>query len=302
MSNSPIKKVLIIGSNGMFGQRLTYHFLSNSLFQVFCTSNEDVSFIENVKYKQVDITNKDDITSLICNYSPDYIINTAAYTNVDKSEIEKELAWKINVTGVKYIANAAKEINAFVIHISSDCVFDGVNGPYTENDKTNPIGYYGLTKLEGENILHSVEVKHTIIRTNVLYGPAKFGRPDFVKWVYNKLKNNESINIVTDQINNPTYIDDIVKAINKIIDLNIEGLFNIGGNEFLNRFDFTLRIADYFNLNKNLINPILTEQLNQIAKRPLSSGLITTKAEETFGYKATNIEETFRLMQKELNL
>ncbi|MFH0736400.1 MAG: SDR family oxidoreductase [bacterium] len=302
MSNFNVKKILILGSNGMLGQRLTNYFFNNPLFEVFCASNEDESVIKETLYKQIDITNKEELELLISNFLPHYIINAAAYTNVDKSELEKALVWNINVAGLENISIAANKINAHVIHISSDYVFDGVNGPYTEKNITNPIGYYGITKLEGEKVLITSGAKNTIIRTNVLYGPAKYGRPDYVKWVYNELKAGKAIRIVKDQINNPTYIDDIVQAINKIIELNIEGLFNIGGAEFLNRFDFTLRIADYFNLDKSLIEPILTKQLNQIAKRPLSSGLITEKAKIKFGFEATRIEETFKLMKEELNM
>jgi len=136
----------------------------------------------------------------------------------------------------------------------------------------------------------------------VLYGIAKFGRPDFVKWVVDSLRSKKQIRIVTDQINNPTFIDDVVQAINKIIELRKEGIYNIGGAEFISRYDFTLMIADYFNLDKNLIVPIKTEELNQPARRPLKSGLITIKAQSELGYKPHTILQTFELMKTELGL
>ncbi len=295
------KRILIIGSNGMLGQTLV-KFALNKNYTVLAASFEDESFIENLMYIKLDISNESLVSDLILNTKPEIIINTAAYTNVDKSEIEKEAAFNINVNGVKYLSYYANKINAHLIHISSDYVFDGLNGPYTEDDKPNPIGYYGLTKLLGENEIKNNTQKYTIIRTNVLYGPAKYGRNDFVKWVYNSIKENKNIKIVTDQINNPTYLNDLANAILTIIENEIYGLFNIGGKEFLSRYDFTLKIADYFRLDKNLITPILTRDLNQLALRPLKSGLITKKANTFFNFVPTDLEKTFEEMKNELNM
>lgn len=296
------KRILIIGSNGMLGQRLAYSYGSNDKVELMCASVENSSLIPGINYKQLDITQKSKVKELILDFFPDVIINTAAFTNVDKSETEKETAWKINVNGVENISLYAWTIDAHLIHISTDYIFDGKNGPYSEEDKPLPIGYYGRTKLAGENSIRTSGVRFSIVRTNVLYGPAKYGRPDFVKWVINSLRTGETIKIVTDQIGNPTYIDDTVDAIDKLIGFRKEGIYNIGGIEMLSRFDFTLRIAEYFNLDKKLILPILTKDLNQTAHRPLKSGLIILKAETELGYKPHTIDTTFGLMKKELFL
>lgn len=296
------EKILIIGSNGMLGQRLVEHVHNLDEYELITASYEANSYFDYADYTSIDISNETAVKELIKNTNPNYIVNTAAYTNVDKSEVEKEVAKGINVLGVKYIAQAAKEIGAHFVHISSDYVFNGNNGPYSEEDSTDPVGYYGLTKLYGEKEIINALKKYSIIRTNVLYGPAKFGRPDFVKWVYSSLKDKKQIKIVTDQINNPTYIDDLVSAIYSLIEKNIYGIYNIGGKEFLNRYEFTLKIADFFGLDKELITAIKTEELNQMAKRPLKSGLITKKAETDFGYNPTDIIKTFELMQKELSM
>ncbi len=293
---------MIVGSNGMLGQRLTNFFSALHDVELLCTSVEGSSFVENVDYRQIDITQKTKVREVVLDFFPDYIINTAAYTNVDKSETEREAAWKINVNGVENIALYAWTVDAHLIHMSTDYIFDGKNGPYTEDDKPCPLGYYGRTKLASENSIRTSGVRFTIIRTNVLYGPAQFGRPDFVKWVVNSLSGKKEINIVTDQINNPTYVDDIVSAINKIISFKKEGIYNIGGEEILSRYEFTKRIAKYFNLDGSLIKPVVTKDLNQAALRPLKSGLITLKAQTELGFKATPIDISFGLMRKELNL
>ncbi len=301
-SNNLLKKrLLIIGSNGMLGQRLAEHFSADSSFELLSSSVEAESFFPTIAYRTIDITDKLSVKKIIKEFYPDYIINSAAFTNVDGCESQKELAWKINVTGPEYISFYAKTIGAYLVHISSDYVFDGKAGPYSETDRVNPISYYGKSKLASENTLHKSGGKYTIIRPNVLYGPAKYGRNDFVKWVVTSLKDGKEIRIVDDQINNPTYIDNLVSAISSIINFNKVGLYHIGGKEFLNRYDFTLRIADYFNLDKSKIKRIKTEELKQPAKRPLKSGLVTLKAETELSYKAYSIEETFALMQKELN-
>ncbi|MCS7052306.1 MAG: dTDP-4-dehydrorhamnose reductase [Ignavibacterium sp.] len=294
-------RILIFGSNGMLGQRLTEFFLNQNV-ELLTSSFEEFSYIQEAEYKQCDITDRIKTKKLIFDFYPDYIINAAAYTNVDKSEFEKENAWRVNVKAVEYISQAARVLDSHIIHISSDYIFDGENGPYLENATPNPIGYYGRTKLASENVLKLYAVKHTIIRTNVLYGPTQYGRPDFVKWVIDSLKNKNQIRIVTDQINNPTFIDDLVQAIAKIIELKKEGIYNIGGQDFLSRYDFTMMIADYFGLDKDLVTPILTKDLNQPARRPLKSGLITIKAQSEIGYRPHSYLETFKIIKEEFNL
>jgi dTDP-4-dehydrorhamnose reductase len=295
-------RIIITGANGMLGQRAVEYYSSKENIELLASSVEDKSVIDSADYISCDIKSRDKIKKVIYDYCPDFIIHTAAFTNVDLSEKMREDAWKINVKGVEYIAEAARAIDAQIIHISTDYIFDGKNGPYHENDLPNPIGYYGRTKLASENALKISGTLFTILRTNVLYGFARNSRPDFVRWVINSLTKKERIRIVKDQINNPTFIDDLVQAINKIIEFKKTGIYNIGGKEFLSRLEFTNRIADYFKLDRNLITPITTEELNQPARRPLKSGLWTLKAETELGYKPHSISESLMVMKKELGL
>jgi dTDP-4-dehydrorhamnose reductase len=297
------KRIFVSGSNGMLGQRIIHHFSKLENVELLACSVEEkqVPGEKEVDYIQCDLRKRENIKSAVLNFYPDFIINAAAYTNVDLSETDRENAWKLNVKGVEYLAESCRVLDAHLIHISSDYVFDGKRGPYTENVKPNPLGYYGRTKLASENALKISGALNTIIRTNVLYGVAN-SRPDFVRWVINSLRAGKQINIVTDQINNPTYIDDLVGAISKIVEFRRQGIFNIGGRDFLSRYDFAIKIADYFALDKNLINPIKTEDLKQPAPRPLKSGLITIKAESQLGFKPHTIDETLAIMKKELSL
>jgi len=218
-------RILITGSNGMLGQRAVQFYLKNENVELLATSVEEKSLIENVDYISCDIKDRNSIKKIILDYCPDFIIHTAAFTNVDLSEKLREDAWKINVKGVEYISEAARAIDTHIIHISTDYIFDGKDGPYSENAIPNPLGYYGRTKLASENALRISNTYFTILRTNVLYGIAVNSKPDFVRWVVSSLDENKNIRIVNDQINNPTFIDDLVQAINKIIEFKKTGIW-----------------------------------------------------------------------------
>ena len=292
------KRILIIGSNGMLGQSVVSLLNKSEKYELLLGSLEESSVDENLSYKKINIGNKKEVKKLLLDFYPDYVVNLAAFTNVDKCESDKELCWNANVNALEYLAKYCVPTNSQLIHISSDYIFDGQNGPYSENDLPNPISYYGRSKLAGENVIKRFNIPSTIIRTNVLFGATKYGRPDFVKWVVDSLKNSKNIRIVTDQYNNPTFIDDLAIMINSIIDESKTGLYHVGGSELLNRFEFTKRIADYFKLNFELVTPILTKELNQPAPRPLKSGLINLKAETELNYKPKPINECFGIMSK----
>lgn len=292
------KRILVVGSNGMLGQSVITLLKNNSKYELLLASLEDNSVEENISYLKVDIGNKKAVKKMLLDFYPDYVLNFAAFTNVDKCETEKELCWNANVNALEYLAKYCVPTNSQLIHISSDYVFDGKNGPYSENDLPNPISYYGRSKLAGENVIKRFNIPSTIIRTNVLFGATKHGRPDFVKWVVDSLKKKNKINIVTDQYNNPTFLDDFSLMIKTIIDESRTGLYHIGGSEQLNRFEFTKKITDYFSLDFELVTPILTEALNQPAPRPLISGLINLKAETELNYKPKSLNECFNIMSK----
>lgn len=296
------KRVLIIGASGMLGQRCAKYYSERENTITLCAAPDETIKFPNATYVFLDMTKKDDVKTLIFDFMPDVIINASAYTNVDLSETERELAWKINVKGVEYIAEAAAVIDAHMIHISTDYVFDGLNGPYTEKDRPCPINYYGRTKLASENAVRMSGALATILRTNVLYGIIPSGRADFVRWVVNSLREKKNIRIVTDQINSPTYIDDLVAGIEAVIAKRKFGLYNMSGMEIISRYDFTLRIADIFDLDKNYITKITTPDLQQPARRPLKCGLIILKAQTELDYKPIGLDDSLRLMKEELHL
>ncbi len=294
-------KILITGSNGLLGQAITSFFTRETDFELIQTSFEEKSYLDyGHPYLQLDITRKDDVKRIVDLYLPEIIINCAAYTNVDKCETEREISWKINVDGIKNIIIAARKNDAKVIHYSTDYIFDGRNGPYTEEAVPSPISFYGREKLASENALITSDIRSAIIRTLVLYGIGNNVKPNFVLWLIDQLKNNQPVNIVTDQVSNVTMIDDLAFGTLKIIEKHCTGIYNIAGSDILSRYDFAMKMCEVFNYNKELVIPVTTADLNQPASRPLKSGLITTKMESELGFKPMDSIEGLRLLKFQL--
>lgn len=276
-------------------------FTRESDFILKLSSVEKESFLDyGHEYTQLDITDKEEVKKVLKFHSPDVIINCAAFTDVDKCETERELCWKLNVDAVKNLIIAARLEDSKIVHYSTDYVFDGNKGPYTEEDKPNPISFYGRSKLASENALISSGVNFVIIRTMVLIGMGKNVKPHFALWIINKLRNNEPINIVDDQIGNTTMADDLAYGTLKIVEKDCKGIYNIAGSDIISRFEYAMILCEVFKLNKNLISPIKTSQLNQPAPRPLNSGLIINKAASELGFQAMDSLEGLRLLKVQL--
>ena len=277
------RKILITGAEGQLGKALQIS-LSDK-FKLLPTSRKPTQkAIKNRNVHKLDITVKEDIAAVIASFKPDIIINCAAYTDVDGSEQDKDLAHKVNVSGLQNLIQLSEK-ETFFIQISSDYVFDGNNGPYTEDDHTFPVNYYGKTKLEAENMLRGMRRRFLIFRPNVLYGEDIFSKGNFFAWVYKSLLNGKSISVVTDQISNPVYVQNFVNAIFKCIIMNCEGIYHFGSNDYISRYEFARNIAQIFNFELSLVEPIETKTLAQkvksyIAKRPINSGLKTVKIEQ----------------------
>lgn len=291
-------RILVFGANGSLGRRLAEIYSTRKDVELLLSSGTDRGYFTEQDFIAADITSPEDVKKIVFNFLPDVIINAAAFTNVDRCESERETAWKVNVRAIEHIADAARVYDSYIIHISSDYVFDGHRGPYYENDKTNPLGYYGRTKLASENALRISGTNHTILRTNVLYGLFPGGKLDFVRWVVQSINNREQIRIVSDQINNPTFVDDLADAIGRVIKYRKQGVYHIGGMEFLSRYDFTMMIAEVFDLDTSYITQIVTSELKQAAKRPLRAGLYTIKAQSELGYRPHALLDTLLIMKK----
>jgi dTDP-4-dehydrorhamnose reductase len=298
-----MKRVLIVGSNGLLGQKVTDLFSRSKNYEILNTSVEDKPFVKmnEFLYRHLDITNRNSVMKLVDDFLPEVIINTAAITNVDLCETERALAWKVNVVGVENLVHAARMVGAKIIHFSTDYVFDGKSGPYNEGDRVNPMSYYGRTKLASENVLRTSEIPHTIIRTMILYGIGKQIKDNFALWLVNNLKDNKQVRVVDDQIGNPTLVDDLAFTVLKVVEFDKNGLYHIAGNDLVSRYDFALALAKKFKFDKNLIIPIKTAILKQPAPRPMKSGFIILKAETELSIKMSGVEQGLTIFQNQLN-
>lgn len=298
-----MKRILIVGSNGLLGQKITTLFSRSKSFEILNTSAEDKIFLNEKKhqYKVLDITKRSMVMKLVDEFQPEVIINTAAITNVDLCETERELAWKVNVAGVENLVHAARMVGAKVIHFSTDYVFDGKSGPYIESDRVNPMSYYGRTKLASENVLRTSEIPYTIIRTMILYGLANQVKDNFALWLANNLEANKQVRVVDDQIGNPTLVDDLAFAVLKIVEFNKNGLYHIAGNDLVSRYEFALALSKKFKFDKNLIIPIKTAILKQPAPRPMKSGFIILKAETELSIKMSGVDQGLTVFKNQLN-
>ena len=278
-----MKKILITGSTGQLGNSLGKVFKSR--YDLVSTSRTKPN--KNTNYF-LDITNSLLVKDMVSAISPDIIINLAALTNVDLCESNPDLAHAINFQGVKNLVNVFK---GPIIHLSSDYVFDGKLGQYKENDITNPINVYGVTKYKAEKILLEKSKVSLVIRTNVLYDYQSKAKSSFLNWVVDSLKRGEKIKVVDDQFNNPTWTDSISVVIDRAIKADLNGLIHWGDFDWISRYDFANKIADKFNLQSNLIEPIKTEELNQVAPRPLNGGLDTTLAQDLLRLEPPKIDD-----------
>ncbi|MDW8218966.1 MAG: SDR family oxidoreductase [Bacteroidota bacterium] len=247
-----------------------------------------------------DVSNRKHLKELCLYIQPHVIINTAAYTNVDRAEIERQQAWKANVCIVENLVAVCRLVDAHLIHFSTDYVFDGEHGPYVETDTPNPLGYYAKTKLAGENVCIGGNIDYTIIRTNVLYGYTEQKKHDFVSWTLHQLDKGKPFYVVSDQFSNPTLIDDVGYMVEKIIRKRAQGIFHAGGADWVSRYDFARAIARIFRLPEDLVQPISTRELRQLAPRPMRGGVIAYKAEALFGMKFCGIESGLLTMKRQL--
>lgn len=288
-------KVLILGSSGFVGS-FTYNYLRN-IYKVVGVSRNKSPFVDEIG----DITNIDDMNNIIKKYKPEIVIHCVKLpVGVDYYETHKEEGYKIDVEGTKNIVNCIKKYipNSKFIYISSDYVYDGIKGNYTEDDKEKPINYYGIMKLEAERISQSLN-NFLILRPTVIFGLHPNGKNFFMQLLENQ-KNKKSMKIPTDQISNPTYIKLLVEVIKKSIEKDLRGIYIATGPESISRYNFALKLAEHFNFEKSLLLEVKTNELNQIAKRPLNCSTIPKKIQKDLNYDFPSLDESVINLKKEV--
>ena len=258
-------KYLITGGTGQLGHDIVKELISRGELNYLAPTT-----------KEMNITNKDEVEKVILGYKPDIIFHCAAYTAVDKAEEDRENCYNVNVNGTKNIVEVAKRINAKVVYISTDYVFDGTKKTeYETEDITNPINYYGYTKLLGEKEVQQLN-DYLIVRISWVFGE---NGKNFVKTMLNLAETKTELSIVSDQIGSPTYTKDLSKLLLDMIENNKKGLFFATNEDFCSWYEFAKYIFKINNINIKL-NKVLTKDYKTLAKRPLNSKLSKNKLDE----------------------
>lgn len=286
-----MKTVLITGANGLLGQKLCRDF--SPAHKVIATDLHSENFLSfpNLSYESLNLTDRKALEFHVRFYHPAAIINAAANTDVDACEIHRTQAWAVNVGAVKNLVTVCRERKIRLVQLSTDYVFDGEKGPYSEDDPTHPVNFYGQTKLESENLIKQSGIDSLIVRTNVLYGFGKRVNKNSLLWLLDKLSAGEKIEVANDQFGNPTLADNLSECILEMVERNLSGVFHVGGAEYLSRYDFALKVADKFGFESANISSTKTKMLNQKAERPLRGGLKTEKARSALKTKLLNVEQ-----------
>jgi dTDP-4-dehydrorhamnose reductase len=293
-------RILITGSNGLLGQKLVHYCTKNNIdFLATSFGSNRNSKIKDGEYRSLDITKSNEVKDVLTNYKPTHIINTAALTNVDKCEEDIEGCHTINVEGVANLLRYAQIQNCHLQQISTDFIFDGVDGNYSEESEPNPLSEYGNSKWLAEQKIFSSGYKNfSIVRTSVVYGVGEnLSKSNIVLWAVDELKKGKPLKIVDDQFRAPTFAEDLANGCMSIIELNKKGVFNLTGPSTFSMFEFVVQIAEYLKAPKNSVKPITSEILNQKAPRPKKSGLDLRKSITELNYSPSDIKSTLFLME-----
>jgi len=290
-----LMKILIIGGSGVIGWKLLNFLNENNINVEFTYLQHQIRFKRG---RKLDISKKDLVIKTILDSNPDVVIHTAALTNVDLCETNTNLADTVNVVGTKNIVEGCKNINSKLIYISTSFVFDGKKSKYTENDKTSPSTYYGITKSQGENLVKNSGLKYLILRTDQPYcWVEKWQHSNSVLRVLQTLKTGRIMKEVVDWYNTPTYVPDFVYATKQLIDEDQQGIFHLVGSDFINRYDWAIKTAEIFGLNKNLLKKTKSDSLNLPAKR-VNVNLSNDKLYRTTGIRMKDVKVGLLDMRK----
>ncbi len=293
-------KILITGSNGLLGLHLVNMLVNTTDHEIIATSKREPHIVlqnSRLHYFNLDITDGLEVDRMLQKLQPDIIIHCAALTQVDECELEPIKAWEINVTATRFLVDAAKQINAFFIFLSTDFVFDGLNGPYKETDPVGPVNYYGSTKVAAEKAVEESGLQYAIVRTCLLYGAILNGnRNNIITWVKESLEMGNTIRVVNDQSRTPTYVNDLVRGVLLIAEKRAEGFFHLSGSMMMSPYQMARQTANFLKLPETLIEKVDASDFSQAAKRPPITGFIIDKATTVLGFEPVSFEEGLKSM------
>jgi len=295
-------RILITGANGLLGQKLTELLDDDLAVDLIATARGNLILpLKRGTFLPLDITDLSAVEQVLAQAKPDVVINTAAMTQVDQCETDREACWKNNVTAVENLATACTKTGTRLIHISTDFIFDGSHGPLDESAKPNPLSYYGASKLAAEEIVRKSSLDWTILRTVLVFGITRdMSRSNIVLWVKKSLEEGKTIQVVNDQWRTPTLAEDLAMGCLLAAKKKAKGIFNVSGSEMMTPFDIANQTAEFFKLDKSLIKATDSTRFKQPAVRPLKTGFIIDKARKELGYRPHSFGEGLVILAQQL--
>ncbi len=296
-------KILITGANGLLGQHLVHELIRwNHDITAIGTGKCRIDGAGAFQYSELDITDGVRLNELVLELKPDLIIHAAAMTQVDTSEENKQACYNINVSATRFLIDAAKVTASRLIYVSTDFIFDGLSGPYKEEDQPSPVNYYGSTKLAAEQAVMESGLDWAIVRTVLVYGNTVEGtRPNILTWVKENLESGKTIRVVSDQLRTPTYVMDLVKGIHKILEGRKSGIYHISGADTMSPYEMAIRTAIYYKLPVEYIEETNSTLFTQPGKRPPRTGFNISKAKKDLDYSPMGFEAALEDMDRRKN-
>jgi len=295
-------RILITGANGLLGQKLVELLDDDLAVDLVASARGNLILpLKRGTFLPLDITDLSSVEKVLAQAKPDVVINTAAMTQVDQCETDREACWKNNVTAVENLATVCTKTGTRLIHISTDFIFDGSHGPLDESAKPNPLSYYGASKLAAEEIVRKSSLDWTILRTVLVFGITRdMSRSNIVLWVKKSLEEGKTIQVVNDQWRTPTLAEDLAMGCVLAAKKKVKGIFNISGSEMMTPFDIAIHTAEFFKLDKSLIKATDSTKFKQPAVRPLKTGFIIDKARKELGYEPHTFGEGLVILAQQL--
>ena len=289
-------RLLITGASGLLGSRLV-EVAIDAGHDVYATYNSHPVVGRNTRF--LDILDKEALNKCLTESSPNVVIHTASLTDVDLCEEKPDLARWVNEVAAQNIARTCRQTGSYLVHLSTDYVFDGQRGHYGEGDVPNPIDEYGRSKLAGEREVALQCQSYCIARTSVLFGWGRTYRHNFATWVHEKLSAGQRVNVVSAQYASPTLNTDLARMLIEVAERRIHGILHLAGSTRVSRYEFAVLLAKQFGFNESLLTPVQAGATQWKARRPFDSSLNVSKAQEMLTNKPATLEEELSEFAKE---
>jgi len=288
-------KFLVTGSAGLIGRQVVKDL--SETHEVFSCYNK--SKPEHGNIIKMDLLNHEMISNIMSEKKPDVVIHLGAMTAVDLCDTQQDNALKINSQATEILAKECSKINSFMVYVSTDYVFDGNTGMYEENDTTNPLGFYGKSKLLGEKSIQNFSSNWCIARTSTPFGlhPTK---KSFPIWVIENLQKQKQIDVLTDQFTSPTYVPSLSRMLIEISERHLTGIIHVAGASKISRYEMASLVSDKLGLDGKLLREISINDIKWEAQRPKDSSLNVSKAISTLNQKPQKIDHDVNLFIDEI--